>query len=95
MVIKFLKYSIVSFFLFPIFSHSQSSHFSWIKQFGDSGSDAGNCVLVDASGDLLTCGFFRGKVDFDPNEDMNILTSAGSEDIFISKINSEGQLFMG
>ncbi|HRG34119.1 MAG TPA: SBBP repeat-containing protein [Saprospiraceae bacterium] len=92
MVTKILKYSIISFFLFPIFSYSQSTHFSWIKQFGDSGSDAGNCVLVDASGDLLTCGFFRGKVDFDPNEAMSILTSAGSEDIFVSKINSEGQL---
>ncbi|MBK6573603.1 MAG: hypothetical protein IPG21_14225 [Saprospiraceae bacterium] len=31
-------------------ANSQSNQFAWVKQFGDVGSDAGNCILVDASG---------------------------------------------
>ena len=73
-------------------ANSQINQLAWVKQFGDVGSDAGNCILVDASGDLITCGYFRGKVDFDPNEDQNFLTSSGSEDIYLSRLNTDGKL---
>jgi hypothetical protein len=61
-------------------------NFVWAKRMGDSGRDEGHGVAVDGQGSVYTTGFFEGKVDFDPGAGTFSLTSAGSADVFVSKL---------
>ena len=64
----------------------------WAKRMGDSGSDAGNAIVVDGSGNVYLTGSFAGTVDFDPGPGTVSLTSAGLRDIFVSKLDPDGNL---
>jgi len=70
------------------FANAQS--FKWAKQMGGTSWDIGRSIAVDASGNVYTTGWFQGTVDFDPGPGTFNLTSAGSDDIFISKLDSLG-----
>ena len=48
------------------------------------------CVALAADGSVYTAGDFLGTVDFDPGAGTFNLTSAGDRDIYISKLNAEG-----
>ena len=63
-----------------------------VAKFGSTGEDKGYSVAVDSSGNIYTTGIFSGTVDFDPGAGTANLTSAGSWDVFLSKLNSAGEL---
>ncbi len=67
-----------------------SGNFVWAKGMGGSGPDFGNSIAVDASGNVYTTGNFKGTADFDPGAATANLTSSGSEDIFVSKLDASG-----
>ncbi|MDP4265503.1 MAG: SBBP repeat-containing protein [Bacteroidota bacterium] len=67
-----------------------TGNFIWAKQMGGSIGDAGKSIAVDASGNVYITGSFSGTSDFDPGPGIFNLTSAGSWDIFICKLNSSG-----
>jgi hypothetical protein len=67
-----------------------SGNFVWVKRMGGTSIDNGNSIAVDASGNVYTTGLFGGTVDFDPGPDTFNLTSDGSWDIFISKLDASG-----
>jgi pimeloyl-ACP methyl ester carboxylesterase len=83
---------IVSFLFFGLNNkaYPQNSNFLWAKQMGGTSSDYGNSIAVDANGNVYTTGMFQGTADFDPNSGTNNLTSAGSNDIFVSKLDASG-----
>jgi hypothetical protein len=62
----------------------------WAKNMGGTGYDAINSVATDNVGNVYTTGFFRDVADFDPSAGVFNLTSAGGKDIFISKLDSNG-----
>lgn len=62
----------------------------WAKRLGGNLYDYARSVTVDASGNVIICGFFEGTCDFDPGVGTFTLTSAGQFDIFIVKLNSSG-----
>ncbi|QLE56732.1 DUF4347 domain-containing protein [Nostoc sp. TCL26-01] len=64
--------------------------FAWAKNLGGSSTDIGYSIAVDSAGNIYTTGYFAGTADFDPGSGTTNLTSAGSNDIFISKLNSDG-----
>jgi len=64
--------------------------FVWAKQIGGGNSDAGVYIQTDNDDNVLITGWFTGTVDFDPSAGVTELTSAGSWDIFILKLNSNG-----
>lgn len=64
----------------------------WAKSVGSTSSDTGDGIAVDGSGNVYATGSFLGTVDFDPGAGTTNLTSTGSSDIFIQKLDSSGNL---
>ena len=64
----------------------------WVRTMGGPGSDQGNGVAVDGSGNVYVTGEFRGTADFGPSSNGGPLvgTSAGGSDIFVVKLDSAG-----
>jgi hypothetical protein len=68
---------------------NSSGNFVAAKQI--TGTDAltrGLRVRVDASNNVYLCGYFGGTVDFDPNAGTVNMTSTGSENAYVMKLNS-------
>ncbi len=64
--------------------------FIWANSMGSTAIDHGLGISVDVSGNVLTTGVFQGAVDFNPGGSIFNLTSAGGRDIFIQKLNANG-----
>lgn len=66
---------------------------AWAKQAGGASFDVGNSIAVLSDGSVLVTGNFRDTATFGPYESyQRILTSAGSNDIFIAEYNPDGTL---
>jgi hypothetical protein len=57
---------------------------------GGINTNLGLCIRVDASGNVYTTGQFTGVVDMDPGPSVVSFTSAGVEDIYVSKLDVSG-----
>ncbi|PKP22994.1 MAG: hypothetical protein CVU05_01455 [Bacteroidetes bacterium HGW-Bacteroidetes-21] len=64
--------------------------FAWAKQFSGSSTTVGNAITVDLSGNVYTTGYFQYNIDFDPGAATYELTSAGSADIYLVKLDNNG-----
>lgn len=59
----------------------------WVRVFGDTQDDAGQCIVVDANNNIYVSGGFKNTVDFDPTGGTHNLTSAGDNDSFTLKLS--------
>lgn len=67
----------------------------WAKQLAcatNISESAGAAIVLDASDNIIIAGQFAGTVDFDPGAAASNLTSTGGFDLYICKLNSEGEL---
>lgn len=62
----------------------------WVKKFGSTGSDSGRGLVLDQQNNLYLSGSYSGTVDFDSGPGVISLTSAGSTDIFVVKMDTAG-----
>lgn len=67
-----------------------SGNFLWVKSFGGTSSDLVSSISIDPSGNLYITGSFSETVDFDPGTGTAKLTSVGSGDIFVQKMDASG-----
>ncbi len=67
-----------------------SARFIWAKKIGGTNRDEAFSIALDATGNIFTTGSFSGTVDFNPGAQLFYHTSAGAKDIFISKLNTNG-----
>lgn len=68
-----------------------SGNFVWAKRWGWSDTDEAASIALDGLENVYTTGLFYGlSVDFDPGSGVYNLGSTGSDDIFVSKLNSAG-----
>ena len=67
-----------------------NGNFLWAKSIGGSNGDAGFSIAVDANGNVHTTGTFRNTIDFDPGSGVYNLTNNGNSDIFVSKLDANG-----
>jgi len=65
-------------------------NFVWAKQMTGLQGEVGNDIATDAVGNVYTTGFFEDVADFDPGPGVYNLTTNGLRDIFISKLNTDG-----
>lgn len=65
--------------------------FLWARSFGGSDDEFGNSINLDTSGNVYTTGDFQGTADFDPGAGTTNLTSTGSADIFVQKMDASGK----
>src|SRR6185436_17393935 len=63
--------------------------FQWAKRVGAAGDDRGLAIATDGANVYLT-GMFSLTVDFDPGAGTVNLTSAGTVDVFVMKVNASG-----
>lgn len=52
----------------------------------------GRAVATDAQGNIYSTGLFLGTLDFDPGSGTHALTSAGGNDLFVQKLDVDGNL---
>lgn len=64
--------------------------FASAKTFGGTMDDTGAPITMDDLGNVYAAGFFQGTVDFDPGINTYNLTSKGDDDIFIYKMDVNG-----
>jgi hypothetical protein len=67
-----------------------NGNFNWARKMGGTGSDKGFSITKDTFGNIYTTGHFTGAVDFDPGPNTFTLTPFGSRDIFIQKLDANG-----
>ncbi len=71
-----------------------AGQFLWAKSFGGESPDRNFSLVLDpyAKGQIYATGFFGNTVDFDPGPQELNLSSNGLEDIYLIKLNNEGNL---
>jgi hypothetical protein len=62
----------------------------WARSMGGNMNDLGLQVARDNTGNVFITGYFSGTADFDPGVGIYNLTSQGSDDIFICKLDPVG-----
>jgi gliding motility-associated-like protein len=67
-------------------------NFLWAKKTGGTGGEVGLSIRTDASGNIIIGGYYFGTdpADFDPGPGVFNLTSAGNMDVFILKLDVNG-----
>jgi hypothetical protein len=70
-----------------------NGNFKWAKalvKYTGAGSSVITSTQLSSTGHLYSTGYFTGRVDFNPNSPTNFVTSTGSNDIFIQKMDTAG-----
>jgi subtilisin-like proprotein convertase family protein len=76
---------------------NSNGEFQWAKRMGGAGSDQALGLAIDPDDNVLTTGVFEDSADFNPDPDpaAQLLFYSPSPDIFVSKLNKEGNLIWG
>lgn len=62
----------------------------WAKRIGSTSYDHGASIKVDQAGNSYASGTFRGITDFNPNQGIHELKSIGESDVFLLKLDPDG-----
>ncbi len=69
---------------------SPDGEYLWTRTIGGVDREEVNTVAIDEEGNLYICGFFFGRVDFDPTDGVDERSSLGSADIFLTALRTDG-----
>ena len=76
--------------LFSTQLFGQAIDLDWAINFGDHSHNRGFDIILDSEGNSYTTGNFYGTVDFDPGPGVFNLTSNGEFDIYLQKLDAQG-----
>ena len=78
---------IVTMFLFiAVCAYAQAPEWQWATKAGGSSADEGHGITIDAAGNTYVIGYFEETATFGSFS----LTSSGSSDIFVAKMDANG-----
>jgi gliding motility-associated-like protein len=80
----------IALLLISTFLPAQNLSLQWAHSYGASDIDIGQDVTTDADGNVYHIGEFRGTVDMDPGPGVYNLTSNSLNDIYITKLDAQG-----
>ena len=91
-MLKQINMKIKTFLLIYLFTSTtlNAQNFEWAKTFGGINYDESYGFTIDAYGNCITTGRFNVVVDFNTGQGNTYLSSSGYEDIFIQKIDADG-----
>lgn len=69
-----------------------NGNFVWVKQISSTEKNVTTSIATDLSNNVYTTGYFEGTAKFSTGAGATSLTSAGSNDIFIQKLDTHGNL---
>ncbi len=69
---------------------AQSASLVWAKQFGGPDAQQNTAVYQDPFGNFIFSGYFYGTVDFNPSSASNTLSSNGTKDAYVCKLDANG-----
>jgi hypothetical protein len=86
------KISFLLLFLFSICTlHVSAQHLMWAKTLGAlRPNDVAYAVASDNHGNVITTGTFQDTADLDPSKGQQWFIAQGQEDVFITKLDSNG-----
>jgi hypothetical protein len=90
MKINLKKIAFVLLMIAPMIGFTQSPDFDFVSNAGDQGEVTS--MIIDNQGNSYNVGFFKGNSDFDPSVSTTILSSVGLKDIFVEKMDVNGNL---
>jgi hypothetical protein len=91
--IKTLIFTALILLFFNPDAFGQFPTFEWAYAWeSHSGVQNGEKVLKDTNGDIFILGNFQDTLDFDPSNNVNIITPNGGKDIYISKWDTDGNM---
>lgn len=77
--------------LLPSPAHAANGELEWVGALGSTTTNDGvEDMALDSSGNVLIAGYILGDVDLDPGPGTATLTSAGNQDIFVLKLDPDG-----
>jgi gliding motility-associated-like protein len=74
----------------PSLPAQETPIFEWARALGGTLAETPTGIATDASGNVYTTGYFNGTTDFNPGAATYNLTPVGGDDIFISKVDANG-----
>jgi hypothetical protein len=85
-----INYSSLAFNDIFVSKLDPSGNYVWTKLLSGSANEVPYGMVLDANNNIFSTGTFQGTVDFDPSGSIYNVTSNGSNDIFISKLDANG-----
>lgn len=79
-------------FILPMTLAAQLSNFEWAKSFDVSSSHFTSAMVTDSSNNVYFCGRYEDTLDADPSSGVYNLISNGGYDIFVVKLDQDGNL---
>jgi hypothetical protein len=67
-------------------------NFEWATSINDDSLEYAGSLVVDSNGNIISIGYFRDTVDFDPGIGILNIGAIGEWDLFIQKLDSNGNL---
>ena len=86
-----MKYLLLTILMLGSLLRSDAQDLGWAAQLGGTLFDHAYAVMTDDSGHVYTTGSFEGFADLDPGPAFNVFLSAGDVDVFVSKLDRDGQ----
>lgn len=74
-----------------ISKHDTNGNFEWVRKIGGTGFEYAVAMNTDDLGNIFLTGVYEGTVDFNPGSEEYLLTSSGGLDIFILKLDPNGE----
>ena len=75
-----------------VIKYDATGNLVWAKSMGGTQWEAANDLIVDGSGNVYLTGLFYGTSDYDPGAGTTNLVSNGNYDVFVVKLDGNGDL---